>query len=499
MATMTEPQREIHVAGDYDVVVCGAGTAGVPAAIAAARTGAKVALIERYGFVGGVPAYSIMPCWHGLRGNHSGILTEFVNRVVDFGQGPNPLLEHDHMEPETVKIIGLKMLMEAGVDIHLHNYLSGVMMDGDRVTAVITESKSGRRAFRAKTFVDATGDGDLSAMAGAEYSKGVDGKMQGVTLRFRIGHVDFDRYFDWVGDNLEYYKTISTREQVEDLRRKAHDRIAFYLGADLTPLYNKHLDRNLPDHTYFNCSSMRPNELSVNSTRIYGIDGTIEEDLTKAELICRPQAYAIWQFLRDFIPGFENSMMVDVPAQVGVRETRTIIGDYILSETECRANQEFEDSVMTAQIMFDAHDVDKYILEILKGAVDIPLGCFLPKGIEGLVVVGRCISSDHIANSGIRKMESVFQTGQAGGTIAALAATGNMPLRSLDVAAVREVLKKGAFRVSQEDRFLHQDDVLAMKREEWAAKRQPKRWANPGLRDNVADAGTPPLAEANAD
>ncbi|WP_281070735.1 FAD-dependent oxidoreductase [Oceaniglobus trochenteri] len=478
MATMTEPQRDLPIAGEYDVVVCGGGTAGVPAAIAAARQGAKVALIERYGFVGGVPAYSIMPCWHGLRGNHSGILTEFVNRVVEFGQGPNPLTEHDHMEPETVKIIGLKMLLEAGVEIHLHNWLAGVIKEGDRIVAAVTESKSGRRAFKAKTFVDATGDGDLSAYAGAGFTKGVDGKMQGVTLRFRIGHVDFDRYFDWVGENMEYYKTISTAEDVARLRQHSKDGTAFYLGADLTPLYNEHPERDLPAHTYFNCSSIRPGELSVNSTRIYGIDGTIEEDLTKAEITCRPQAYAIWQFLRDFIPGFEKSMMVDVPAQVGVRETRSIIGEYILSEAECRANQEFEDSIMTAQIMFDAHDIDRYLLEVLKGAVDIPIGCFLPKGTEGLVVVGRCISSDHIANSGIRKMESVFQTGQAGGTIAAMAALKQQPLRDLDVTEVRDVLKKGEFRVSQENRYLHQDDVIGLKRETWLANRKPKKWAN---------------------
>ena len=336
-------------------------------------------------------------------------------------------------------------------------------------------------------------------MAGAEYSKGVDGRMQGVTLRFRIGHVDFERYFDWVADNLQFYKTIKTTEEVEALRQKARDRIAFYLGADLTPLYNEHPERDLPDHTYFNCSTMRPNELSVNSTRIYGVDGTVEEDLTRAELTCRPQAYVIWQFLRDFIPGFEGSMMVDVPAQVGVRETRTIQGDHVLTEAECRANQEFEDSIMTAQIMFDAHDVEKYILEILKGAVDIPMGCFLPKGLEGLVVVGRCISSDHIANSGIRKMESVFQTGQAGGTIAAMAATGNTGLRDLDVEAVRAVLKTAGFRVSQEDRFRHQDDVLAMKREEWAAKRQPKRWANPALRQRHASTAKDAPAREAAD
>ncbi len=477
MNEIIEPQKTLPVAGEYDVVVCGGGTSGFPAAIAAARQGAKVAVIERYGFLGGVPAYSIMPCWHGLTGNHSGILTEFAKRIGAFGQGPDPLKENSHMEPETVKIVELQMCLEAGVELHLHNYLAGVIKKGNRVTAVITESKSGRRAFRAKTFVDATGDGDLSYHAGAEYTKGDNGRMQGVTLRFRIGHVDFERYFDWIEENLEYYK-LDSKDDVDALRQKAEDGTAFYISADLTPLYNQHPERDLPAHTYFNCSVIRPGELSVNSTRIYGIDGTVEEDLTRAEITCRQQAYAIWRFLRDVVPGFEGAMMVDVPAQVGVRETRSIVGDYVLTEAECRANQEFHDSIMTAQIMFDAHDIDRYLLEILKGAVDIPYGCFLPKGLEGLVVVGRCISSDHIANSGIRKMESVFQTGQAGGTAAALAALADVPLREVPISKIRDALKAAAFRVSQEDRFAHQDDVLAMKRDDWRKNRKPKKWAS---------------------
>lgn len=477
MDTIVEIPKPLPVAVDCDVVVCGGGTSGFPAAIAAARQGAKVALIERYGFLGGVPAYSIMPCWHGLSGNHSGILTEFAERVGAFGQGPSPLAEQNHMEPETVKIVALKMCLEAGVEIHLHNYLAGAIRDGNRLVAAVTESKSGRRAFRAKSFVDATGDGDLSFHAGAQYTKGQDGRMQGVTLRFRIGHIDFERYFDWALENIHYF-TVKQPEDIESRRELARQGKAFYLGANLTPLYDQFPERDLPKHTYFNSSCIRPGELSINSTRLYEVDGTIEEDLTRAEITCRQQAYAIWRFLRDIVPGFEKAVIVDVPAQIGVRETRSIVGEHILTEAECRANQEFHDSIMTAQIMFDAHDVDRYILDILKGAVDIPYGCFLPEGIEGLVVVGRCISADHIATSGIRKMESVFQTGQAGGTAAALAALDNVPLRQLSIDRIRTALKKSGFRVGQEDRYEHQEQVLGMSKADWLKIRKPKRWAN---------------------
>jgi hypothetical protein len=441
--------RKIPIAGEYDVVVCGGGTSGFPAAIAAARQGAKVALIERYGFLGGVPAYSIMPCWHGLNYHNSGLLTEFAERVAEFGQGPKPLDEGSHIEPETVKILSLEMVLEAGVELHLHNMIVGTIKEGNALKAVVTESKSGRRAFAAKVIVDATGDGDVGYYAGAEFMKGNEGKMQAVTLRFRIGHIDFDRYFDWAERNPQFFQKTSP-ERFAETRKKAKEGKAFYMEADFTDLYLKYPEPHLPTQSYFNGSSIRPNELSVNGTRLHRIDGTVEEDLTKAEITCRRQAYALWKFVKKRIPGFEKSMIVDVPAQIGVRETRTIVGDYILTEEDCRINKRFDDSLLTAVLAFDMHDVDKYVLELLKGTVEIPYRAFLPKGIEGLIVVGRAFSSDHVTNSSIRKMESVFQIGQAGGTAAALAALHNLTPRDLPVKLIQKKLLEANVDINQD-------------------------------------------------
>ncbi|MEX0331029.1 MAG: FAD-dependent oxidoreductase [Puniceicoccaceae bacterium] len=458
-----ETANTLPIAATYDVLVCGGGTAGIPAAIAAAREGAKVGLVERYGFVGGVAAFSIMPCWHCLNDHHSGILTEFAQRVGDFQQGPNPFSDNNHMEPETVKIVALTMLQEAGVDLRFHNWIADVITEDSSVRGVVTETKSGRRALLAKTVIDATGDGDVCTRAGAQFSKGDNGKVQGMSLRFRIGHINFPRYFDWVWEHRSMYKNIS-REDWESLREKAINGKAFFMLGDLSEFFKSHGGdaAHLPEKSYFNCSSIRPNELSLNATRVYHLDGTIEEDLSQGEVITRQQSYAIWRVLRSYVPGFEQSMIVETPAQVGVRETREIVGDYTLTEEDCRRNATFEDAVLTSKISFDVHDVSGYILENVKGVVDIPYRCLLPKGLENIIVVGRCMSCDHIANSTTRLQEVSHRTGQAGGTAAAMAAMQGITPRSLPVAQLQAKLQANGFETSQRQRYLKSDMIAGL-------------------------------------
>lgn len=434
-----EEARALPALGGYDVLVCGGGTSGVPAATAAARAGAKTALIERYGFLGGVPAYCIMPAWHRLAEGHSALLAEFAGRVRDLGRGPDPFTTQ-HMEPEYAKMAALSMVSESGVDIHLHTLITGVVKHGDRVTGVITESKSGRRAFLADAVVDATGDADVAVGAGARSMFGDDGgSTQGMTVRFRIGYIDFDRYFDWVAQHRQYYGNIGD-ERLSSLRRKAASGETFYMPADLSPLYKEHPDHpDLPLLSYFNASSIRASELSVNATRVHGLDGTCEEDLTKAEIECRKQAFAVWHFLREHVAGFENSVIVETASQVGVRETRRIVGDYVLTENDCRRGAEFEDTVARNPISFDLHD-RTYSLESLPHSADIPYRCLLPAGLEGILVVGRCISTDHVANSSIRRMMTAFELGQVGGLAAALSAEIGVAPRRLPFAELKSAM-----------------------------------------------------------
>jgi hypothetical protein len=159
------------------------------------------------------------------------------------------------------------------------------------------------------------------------------------------------------------------------------------------------------------------------------------------------------------VPGFENSMIVDVAPQIGVRETREIVGDYVLTEQDCRTNAEFEDAVLTAKISFDVHDVTGYILETIRGVVDVPYRCLLPSGLENILVVGRCMSTDHIANSTTRLQEIAHRTGQAGGTAAAMAVQSGITPRQLPVASLQHELEVAGFEPSQAFRYRHQSEI----------------------------------------
>jgi hypothetical protein len=434
-----EAAKSIPIAGEYDVIVCGGGTSGVPAAVAAAREGARVALIERFGFVGGMPAYGIMPAWHGLTKHHSGLLTEFAGRMAEMVKGtklPNPM-EHNHMEPEMIKQLAMQMLLEAGVELHLHTMITGVVKEGETVKGIITESKSGRRAFLGKVIIDATGDGDAACYAGAGYLKGrADGVMQAMSLRFRVGYIDFSRFLSWVEENSQYFPKV-TKENLRWIRERADEGLDFFMQGDLSALYKLYNDDgNLPVESYFNLSSIRSGEASINGTRIHGVDGTVEEDLTKAEISCRTQAYSLWRFLMNHIPGFENSQIIETAPAIGVRETRCIIGDYVLTEEDCRNRSKFSDAVMTSRLAFDIHD-PVYILEVLEGLVDVPYRCFLPQGIDNILAVGRIISADHVTNSSLRKMEIVYITGQVGGIAAALSCREGVAPRTLPYEKLR--------------------------------------------------------------
>jgi hypothetical protein len=343
----------VSMAGQFDVIVCGGGTSGLPAAIAAAQRGAEVAIIERYGFLGGNAAFSIMPCWHGLREHHSGLLTHFAQRVEAFGVGPVPLRDN-HIEPEVVKILFLELALEHNIQLYLHHFIVGVVKQDDRVSTVITESKSGRRAFNAKVFIDATGDGDIGYHAGAQYLKGEDGEVQAMSLRFRVGYVDLQKFAAWGAQQTE----LNAPGLVGAFAHDAQPRRGIYFGSRLDRLYDQYRDKyeDLPSNTYFNCSSIRRGEISINTTRAYDLDGTNADDLTRGEIITRKQAWAVWRFLKENVPGFEESVIVETAPQVGVRQTRCIVGDHVLTTDEGNAGKTFADSVQTCRVVFDSHD-----------------------------------------------------------------------------------------------------------------------------------------------
>lgn len=382
MKTISEPAREIPVIAEADVLVVGGGTAGLPAALAAARSGADVLVMERYGYVGGASTGGLVIT---LPLDRQGVITrELEERLLEIGGAA--LMGDDWLAwcPETLKWMGLKMLEESKVRMLFHSWCVGCVVEDSRIDSVIIESKAGRQAIKAKVVVDCTGDADIAAFAGAPYAKGDDsGKMKEVTMMFMMSNMDEDK--------LKSGKPLS-----EPPRR---------MGRRLTSIY--------------------PGHLNVWGGRIGDIDGTDPRDLTKAENELRKQVFEWWLWARQNMPGCEEAYISMTAPQLGVRETRRIVGGYCLSKADWNAKTMFPDHIGFAY-------VDK----------SIPYRAILPQKVDNLLVAGRCISFDRDILDPMRLIPPCMVTGYAAGMAAALSVQDGIAPRELDIARLQSALKK---------------------------------------------------------
>ncbi len=302
MKYYTEPARELPVEGEYDVIVAGSGPAGASAAIMAGRLGAKVLLLEWNNAVGGMSTSGLMSHWTGSV--DSPLYTEILERCAAACEGEDRGKVVPWIDPELLKAVWLDLLREAGVTVLLYTFVCGVIKQDNRVTGVVTESKSGRRVFLAKVTIDGTGDGDVAAFAGVEHQKGreTDGKMQPCTLMFKVAGVDIDRAV-LPGSFESFYRT-----EKGELQALAKEHIPAPAGHLL--VYKSTLD----------------GIVTCNMTNCTDIDGTHAEELTRAELVCRSQMPAIVKYLRDYVPGFEHCFIISAGSMMGIRETRHFAG-----------------------------------------------------------------------------------------------------------------------------------------------------------------------------
>jgi FAD-dependent oxidoreductase family protein len=450
------PPRRALVGADTDVLVVGGGPAGLGAALGAAQAGARVVLAERYGFLGGnataalvMPlmsfhtahptkekkgATTLLPTDHGPgEPIIAGALKTLLERLVKAGGAIEPSLATGYVvpfDPEWFKLIALELLDEAGVNFLFHSFASGVL-GKNRVEGAIFETKSGPLAIRARVTVDCTGDGDVAVQAGAPSEVGrSDGLVQPMTLMFRV--VEFHR------QNFEAYV-----EQHPKQWRGVHG--LWDLVREATQAGELRLPRE--DILFF--ATPHDEEVSVNSTRVTRVLGTDVWDLSFAEWASRRQMRQIAEFLRRYVPGFDESYVAQSGVQVGVRETRRILGDYQLNADDVLAARKFDDAIARGAYPIDIHNPtgSGTVLKRLPPgeAYDIPLRCLMPKGTDGLIVAGRCISGTHEAHSSYRVMPIVMATGQAAGVCAALAARRDVLPRSLAVDDVqRELVRQGA-------------------------------------------------------
>lgn len=454
-----EPQRRTPVIATPDVLVVGAGPAGIGAAIAAARNGAKVLMLERYGFLGGnltIAMVNPMFTFHDVNGRQviRGIAGELVDRLVELkssiGHVTDLTFDNASMtpfDPEGMKYLLFKMVREAGVELLLHTWAVDVVKNGSTVESVIIENKSGRQAISPKMIVDCSADADIAAWAGAPYTKGRegDGAMQPVTLFFRIGGINNDNMREWMKHNRDLLKDSPTDSEID-----GSEAIAF-LG--LKALVKKAMDSGefpkdaAPRILFYQLPQQ--DQVAVNATRLQGIDGTNAFDLTRAEILTREQAWEIHKFLQKHVGGFERSYIMDTGVQVGVRETRHIIGDYQLSQEDVLGNRAFEDGIACGTFAIDIHPPEgeqQVFTGSGKAVYEIPYRCLLPQGLDNLLVAGRAISATHTAFGSARVMATCMGIGQGAGIAAAFAVNEHLTTRQVSIAQVRaKLIEQGQY------------------------------------------------------
>ncbi|MEK3888910.1 FAD-dependent oxidoreductase [Bacillus sp. FSL K6-3431] len=435
----------------FDVSVLGGGPAGITAALSAARSGAKTILIEKYGFLGGMSTAAMVYPWmtfHTATGKQviRGIAQEIVDKLMSLDASPGHLRDTigfvhtlTPYNPEVYKMVAFDLLEEAGVKLLMHSMVTEVNMSDQQIASVSVYNKSGKVNIKSKVFVDATGDGDVAYLAGAPWEKGnKDEKVQPMTMKFRMKGVKLDEVKKYMQENPDEFYEKSLVSELDKLPLTGV--MGFYRQWD---------EANLPiarDGILF-FAGPGDDEALINVSRVSGLDPTNTEDLTAAEIEGRRQVYMLEKFFRQYIPGFSEATVVSTGTQIGVREARRIIGEYVLNGEDVLNGTRFADVIARSGYPIDIHNPEgkgvtaNFIKE--GGAYDIPYRSIVPKSVNNLLLAGRCISTTHEAQATTRLTPSCMAIGQAAGAAAAIAAKENCAARDVNISSLQNELIKG--------------------------------------------------------
>jgi hypothetical protein len=451
--TITEPSRKIRVWREADVVVVGGGPGGIGSAIAAARSGAKTVLIERYGHLGGMATgglVNIIPNLSDITGKQRifGLTMELLNRVdkrggasyppkKDWGTADRKAVDYyldaglgwfyvrqDHnigkqrvlysavVDPEILKDELNAMVLESGVDLLLHSWGTQVIMEGNAVKGVFFESKSGRQAILGKVIIDATGDGDMFVAAGAEFDNELDNKRRTawLALVWWVTNVNIRKFDDFKASQPEKYK-----ELMQELAK---------LGG--YPFFFKGILKNQPNTIWYHCMQMQPERT----------DAMDVEQLTKIDIQARKRALITYDFMKKYVPGFERCFIMLTAPQLGTQGGRRILGEYTISEKDLETDEVFEDTIAVLA------NNDYHEISAKHPILCVPYRCLVPKRVDGLLVAGRAFSSADTINESFNIIPHCISYGQAAGTAAAMAAKAGIQPRKVDYKSLRENLVK---------------------------------------------------------
>lgn len=424
-----EYKKDISIRKTYDVIVAGAGPAGICAAVAAARCGAKVALVERYGVVGGNLTAGYVGPILGMVGK--GTMRDEIVSLL--GVPENDMIgktgkAHDF---EKAKLVLAEFVAHENIDVYLQSTVADVIRSGNKVEGLVLATNEALFGIRAHVVVDATGDAVVSSLAGARIEKGrEDGLMQPVTLEFTIDGVDETRGLVCIGD-------------VDDVM----------LGDErfLDFCSRMSAEGRLPE----NLAAVRlhpttvPGQRQVNTTQVNGVDITEVGQVFAADLELRRQIEVIVDFLRQNVPGYEKCRCTASGTTTGVRESRRVVGDYIVTAEELQEGKKFDDAIVhNAEFIVDIHNPSgagqaEETIAYCK-PYDLPYRCFVPLGLENLYVTGRCISGTHRAHASYRVMSICMAMGEAVGIAAAMCAQEGCTPRTLDIKELQaRMMAKG--------------------------------------------------------
>ncbi|MGD9494891.1 MAG: FAD-dependent oxidoreductase [Armatimonadota bacterium] len=466
MRSTTIPSREIPVIGEYDVIVAGGGPGGIPAAVAAARAGAKTLLVERYGYLGGMATAGLIAVILGTRASGApeepmigGIAEELCRRMSELEGAP----DYDQavarggipFHPEAFKLAADEIVLGSGVELRLHSWVSDALVQEGRIGGLVLESKSGRQAALGKVIVDATGDADVVARAGARFTVGraADGRVMAMGSMFHIAGVD--------DTDLPHGKALAA------FRERAAEAVNSGEIDAYNPSWGGVLAGNRPGHHM------------PNATRFAG-DPTSVEDLTRGEIKLRRDAWDLVRFWRENVPGMEGAWLVQTPPHIGLRESRQMVGLDRITGSDVVEARKREDAVARCPYWIDIHcplgrtkhgthlcytgcpneppcamyeehydelpgdgtDDRAALYPRDRGWFDIPWGSLVSADIANLVTSGRCISANHQAMSALRVMGTCMAIGQAAGEGAAMAAEADGDAGAVDVCVLQERLRE---------------------------------------------------------
>ncbi|MHB8194514.1 MAG: FAD-dependent oxidoreductase, partial [Vulcanimicrobiaceae bacterium] len=444
-----EPAQAMQTS--YDVLVVGGGNAGCAAALAAARHGARTLLVERYGFLGGTATAAMVGPWMTFHSSTErivgGIAEEIVERLQRMGASPGHL--HDAsdyvatitpFDPEAHKALLFEMMGEAGVTLLLHAYVLDALMEGDRVVGARFATVGGMREIRAQTTIDATADALVAFSAGVAVQQGDErGRVQPASLMFRLSHVDLEKTAQYVRAHPDQMRTSLAPQ---DRQASSIDAV-----AGLYELWQAARDAgeiDVPRDLVSFFATPYADEVTVNMTRVTDIDPLDPDDLTRAEVEARRQVMQLVRFFSERVPGFEHSRLAATGTQIGIRESRRIVGRYTLTRDDVLQARAFPDAVARSAYPIDLHDPSgsgTVTRRLAPGrSYEIPYRCMVPQDRQGLLVAGRCISTTHEALASTRLTPTVMTLGQAAGTAAALASR-NEPVGEIDTGVLRAALE----------------------------------------------------------